>query len=40
VHVAHESQGSLSVAVVRAPQGAPREAGLAKIKEMLESLKA
>jgi hypothetical protein len=33
-------QASVSVAVVRAPQGAPREAGLAKIRQMFESLKA
>ncbi|HEY7140021.1 MAG TPA: hypothetical protein VIE44_07995 [Methylomirabilota bacterium] len=33
-------QASVSVALVRAPQGAPREAGLAKIKQMFESLKA
>jgi hypothetical protein len=34
------SQGSVSVAIVRAPQGAQREAGLAKLEQMFQSLKA
>jgi hypothetical protein len=35
-----DGQGTVSVAVVRAPQGAQRESGLARFKQAFQTLKA